>query len=79
MNDVLTLQPNSTILFQGDSITDAGRGSDPSGMGSGYASMVASLGSALYPDRCRFPRHRSDAISRCWNQHFSPTGFCLGT
>lgn len=42
------IQPNSTILFQGDSITDAGRNRDiadpnrPAALGSGYANLVAS-------------------------------------
>ena len=29
------------ILFQGDSVTDAGRREDPSGLGNGYPQMIA--------------------------------------
>ncbi|MCB0106215.1 MAG: SGNH/GDSL hydrolase family protein [Caldilineaceae bacterium] len=42
------IQPNSTILFQGDSITDAGRNREiaesnrPAALGSGYANLIAS-------------------------------------
>ena len=41
------IQPNDTLLFQGDSITDAGRNRDqkapnsPNGLGQGYASLAA--------------------------------------
>lgn len=39
------------ILFQGDSITDAGRGrTDPAALGNGYAMMCAAWISAQYPD-----------------------------
>ena len=39
------------VLFQGDSITDAGRlYEDPLSMGSGYAMMVAAWYQALYPE-----------------------------
>lgn len=41
---------NSVILFQGDSITDAGRGYDPDNLGSGYARMCVRALEALYPD-----------------------------
>ncbi|MEM7034222.1 MAG: SGNH/GDSL hydrolase family protein [Chloroflexota bacterium] len=43
----MTLNPEMTILFQGDSITDAGRSRDsdasnsPSALGSGYANLIA--------------------------------------
>jgi acyl-CoA thioesterase-1 len=41
----MTLQPDSRIVFYGDSITDAGRSRDETrpneGLGSGYAAMVA--------------------------------------
>lgn len=40
------------VLFQGDSITDAGRSrSDLSDLGSGYAGMVAAWFAAQYPDK----------------------------
>jgi len=41
---------NDTVLFQGDSITDAGRRDDPLGLGSGYAAMAAGLATAARPD-----------------------------
>lgn len=45
-------EDEATVLFQGDSITDAGRnleGTDE--MGTGYAMMAAARFSALYPDK----------------------------
>ncbi|HEX2911594.1 MAG TPA: SGNH/GDSL hydrolase family protein [Chloroflexia bacterium] len=45
------IQANSTVLFQGDSITDAGRDRDDYGsLGSGYAMIAAGWFSALYPE-----------------------------
>jgi lysophospholipase L1-like esterase len=42
----------AVVLFQGDSITDAGRDrAVPKDMGTGYAMMAASWFNALYPDR----------------------------
>ena len=47
----MILQKNSVVLFQGDSITDAGRvQGDDTEMGSGYANMAAAWFSALYPE-----------------------------
>jgi acyl-CoA thioesterase-1 len=38
----IPLRPDTTVLFIGDSITDAGRGRDnPNSLGSGYAAMAA--------------------------------------
>lgn len=46
------IQENAVVLFQGDSITDAGRNrQDPSSLGFGYAAMAAAWFSALYPER----------------------------
>lgn len=43
---------NSLVLFQGDSITDAGRNrADPNGLGNGYAMLAAALFQALHPER----------------------------
>jgi lysophospholipase L1-like esterase len=43
---------NDVVLFQGDSITDAGRDREnPEHMGYGYAMLAASWFHALYPDR----------------------------
>ncbi len=44
------LKPNDLILFQGDSITDAGRGETADGLGGGYVAMVRGLFQALHPD-----------------------------
>jgi lysophospholipase L1-like esterase len=44
----------STILFQGDSITDAGRGRNPDPnhiLGHGYAFLIAARHGAAFPDR----------------------------
>jgi lysophospholipase L1-like esterase len=43
------LRSDDHILFQGDSITDAGRGAPP-GLGSGYVAMVRGLLRALRPE-----------------------------
>ena len=44
------LKPNDLILFQGDSITDAGRGDMADGLGGGYVAMVRGLFQAQSPD-----------------------------
>ena len=45
------VEAGQTVLFQGDSITDAGRGAmDPDNLGGGYAMMAASWFSAAYPE-----------------------------
>ena len=51
MSTHIDITENMRILFQGDSITDAGRGASPSGLGNGYAHIASSLMGALYPDR----------------------------
>lgn len=46
------IQDDALVLFQGDSITDAGRDrAVPKDMGTGYAMMAASWFNALYPER----------------------------
>jgi lysophospholipase L1-like esterase len=52
MGKHIEITENMRILFQGDSITDAGRGASPSGLGNGYAHITSSLMGALYPG-CR--------------------------
>lgn len=48
----LLLQDGESVLFIGDSITDAGRRADTyRGLGSGYVAQVADLLAARYPDR----------------------------
>ena len=50
------LKPNSTILFQGDSITDCGRNRETSGinpaedLGNGYPAKIAAAREIFYPD-----------------------------
>ena len=45
------IKANSTVLFQGDSITDAGRNrDDPANLGSGYAMLAGAWFGALYPE-----------------------------
>ena len=50
------IEDNATVLFQGDSITDAGRSRvNNDELGHGYAAMAATWFSALYPEkRVRF-------------------------
>ena len=48
----LLIEDNSLVLFQGDSITDAGRiKSDPNSLGIGYSMIAASWLSALMPEK----------------------------
>lgn len=48
----MKLQTNDLILFQGDSITDAGRNKeDPTHLGSGYVRIIASILGARLPER----------------------------
>ncbi len=49
----MLLKKNSTVLFQGDSITDAGRTGSPDptvSLGGGYPYLIANLLSAAHPD-----------------------------
>ncbi len=49
---VALLEDGALVLFQGDSITDAGRSwHDDSDLGQGYAMMAAAWFSALYPEK----------------------------
>ena len=47
----MRLQSNDTILFIGDSITDAGRREDPEGLGSGYVRVFRDLIASCHPER----------------------------
>lgn len=52
MGSRVVIPQNATVLFQGDSITDAGRDySDPDSLGSGYVLMAASMFAARHPER----------------------------
>ena len=44
------IKPGQTILFTGDSITDAGRRGEQAPMGNGYAKFAANLITARYPN-----------------------------
>ncbi|MBI1258268.1 MAG: GDSL family lipase [Chloroflexi bacterium] len=46
-----SISDNAVVLFQGDSITDAGRFDSADGMGFGYANLAAAWFSALYPEK----------------------------
>ena len=49
---MIPIEHNATVLFQGDSITDAGRSREnDADLGRGYAAMVAAWFSALHPER----------------------------
>ncbi len=46
------IEDNATVLFQGDSITDAGWDrNDETNLGQGYAAMAAALFTAMYPEK----------------------------
>jgi len=48
----MKIADNALVLFQGDSVTDAGRSRDgDSNLGSGYAGMIAAMASALHPEK----------------------------
>ena len=48
----MQIQEGAVVLFQGDSITDAGRSRDNDALlGSGYAAMIAAQIGVLYPER----------------------------
>jgi acyl-CoA thioesterase-1 len=48
----IEIKSHSLILFQGDSITDAGRNRDDGNhLGSGYVMLIAAWHSALYPEK----------------------------
>ncbi len=49
---MILIQDHAVVLFQGDSITDAGRLTSVNGWGVGYAMMAASRFSALHPEKC---------------------------
>lgn len=48
----MRIEDNARVLFQGDSITDAGwQAEGPEGLGTGYALMVASWFQAMHPEK----------------------------
>ena len=47
---MIKLEKGMTILFQGDSITDAGRMEDPRGIGCGFVAFLWAYVNAFYPE-----------------------------
>lgn len=45
------IEDNAVVLFQGDSVTDVGRGRETDDLGQGYPMMIASWFAAMYPAR----------------------------
>jgi len=68
------IEDGALVLFQGDSITDAGRDTACDGMGIGYAFMASAWFSALYPDKkVRFLNrgisgHRAKDLEERWDR-----------
>lgn len=70
----LLLPDNATVLFHGDSITDAGRNQENEGLGTGYAMMESAWFSAVHPKRnVRFINrgvegYRVRDLRDCWSK-----------
>jgi lysophospholipase L1-like esterase len=48
----MLINDNDLVLFQGDSVTDAGRNyQDKNSLGTGYANMIAAWFSAMHPEK----------------------------
>lgn len=48
----MLIEDNAVVLFQGDSITDAGRGrGDDDNLGAGYPNVIAAWFNAMYPQK----------------------------
>ncbi len=47
----MLIEDGATVLFQGDSITDCGRGRENLSLGCGYALMTAAMLGAQYPEK----------------------------
>ncbi len=70
----LMLQPGARILFQGDSITDAGRSrEDETQLGTGYVNFLAAWLSALYPER-RLTFNRGTGGNRVYDMEATLAG-----
>jgi len=49
---ITLIEDNSLVLFQGDSVTDAGRSRiNDSELGRGYPNMISAFFSAMYPEK----------------------------
>lgn len=46
----MIIEKNATVLFQGDSITDAGRDREAGTLGNGYPRYIAGLFNSMYPE-----------------------------
>ena len=74
----LLLQPGARILFQGDSITDAGRSrEDDAQLGMGYVNFVAASLSALYPERRMTFLNRGVSGNRVYDMEDRWTHDCI--
>lgn len=68
------IEDNALVLFQGDSITDAGRDAAGEGMGIGYAFLASAWFSALHPEKhVRFLNrgisgHRAKELEERWQR-----------
>jgi acyl-CoA thioesterase I len=69
------IEKNETVLFQGDSVTDAGRDyASDSSLGQGYAGMVGAWFSAAHPEKhVRFVNrgisgHRAKDLAARWHR-----------
>lgn len=47
----MLIKANSTVVFQGDSITDCGRGADSEGLGNGYVKKIAQYFSVFHTEK----------------------------
>jgi len=74
----LLLQPGARVLFQGDSITDAGRGrEDDTQLGYGYANYIAAWLSASYPERRLTFLNRGISGNRVYDMEARWTEDCI--
>ncbi len=70
----MLIQPNTTVLFQGDSITDVGRNRETDDLGGGYPRFVAGLFTSKYPGmNVKFLNkgisgNRTTELLSCWEE-----------
>lgn len=74
----LMLQPGARVLFQGDSITDAGRSrEDDAQLGYGYVNYIAAWLSARYPERRLTFLNRGISGNRIYDMEAHWTEDCI--
>jgi lysophospholipase L1-like esterase len=70
----MLLHDNATVLFHGDSITDAGRNQENEFLGTGYAMMASAWFSAAHPKKnvrfinCAVGGNRVKDLRNCWRK-----------